>query len=129
MLLRDAEAQLGAAAVEALRRDFVAIKEELAHSCGREQDAQDQCADVEERQKQARLAAAAAPPEPDDADSIIADCRWASGPLHVYWTAICMLSGLTHRTDQALCRWLRTQRSDMPRVANSSVGQTDPQIW
>jgi len=81
VLLRDAEAQLGAPAVDALRRDFVAIKQELAHSCGREQDASDQCTDVEAKQQQALLAAAAAPPEPDDADSIIADCRLALRPL------------------------------------------------
>ncbi len=97
MLLRDAEAQLGAPAVEALRRDFAAIKQELAHSCRWEQDALDQCANVEEKQQQARLAAAAAPPEPDDADSIIADCRRASGPLHHCRTAS-VLAGTTHHS-------------------------------
>ena len=85
MLLRDAEAQLGAPAVEALRRDFAAIKQELAHSCGREQDALERCAAEEAKQQQARMAAAPAPPEPDDAGSIIADCRWASGHPCAMW--------------------------------------------
>ena len=78
VLLHDAEAQLGAPAVEALRQDFVTIKQELAQSCKLEQDALDECAALEQRRERERLAAAAAPPEPDDANSIIADCRWAA---------------------------------------------------
>ena len=74
-LLHDAEAQLGAIAVETLRQSFAAVKDEFVESCRREQALLDECAALEERREKARLEAAAAPPEPDDADSMIAVCR------------------------------------------------------
>ena len=84
--MHDAEAQLGIAAVESLRRSFIAVKEELAQSCRREQALLDNCAVLEERQAKAQLEAAAASPEPDDADSMIAVCRCLSHPLQA---AVC----------------------------------------
>ena len=81
-LLHDAEAQLGAAAVESLRQSFVSIKEEFSQACRREQALLDDCAALGERQEKARLEAAAAPPEPDDADSMMAVCRCSCYPLH-----------------------------------------------
>ena len=106
VLLRDAEAQMGAEAVEALRHNFAAIRQELAQSCRREQDVLDECGVLEDRQDQARLAAAAAPPEPDDADSLIAACRRACvTPCHSCNSSLTAVSGFSITLNQQIC-WI-----------------------